>query len=108
MNTKYYLHVNSANIAYYFATACVMPSKYFSSRIEDIQSRYSDYLLLSTNTASIQFDSSIELTLTKSEEDKLMYQILGMKLVALAKEKHIDRDYSSIEKTLEVNKWKIQ
>ena len=39
-----------------------------------------------------------------SEEDKLMYQILGMKLVALAKEKHIDRDYSSIEKTLEVNK----
>jgi hypothetical protein len=33
-----------------------------------------------------------------------MYQILGMKLVALAKEKHIDRDYSSIEKTLEVNK----
>lgn len=84
MNKKYYLHINSANIAYYFATACVMPSKYFSSRIEDIQSRYPDYLLLSTNIASIQFDSSIELILTKTEEDKLIPVLSSKELFLLA------------------------
>ena len=67
MENKYYLHINSVNLAHYFGCACIKPSKYFESRSEDFQSSFPDYLLLSNAKRSANSDCSIELVLTKEE-----------------------------------------
>lgn len=72
MYNKYYLHIDSRNIAYYFGSACIMPDKYIHGRAEDVQSAYPDYLLLCSVKEAVQFDSAIELILTKDEESKLI------------------------------------
>lgn len=75
MENKFYLHINSVNLAHYFGCACIKPSKYFASRSEDIQSSFSDYLLLSTAMRSTNSDCSIELILTKDEVNNLLSAI---------------------------------
>ncbi len=72
MENIFYLHINSVNLAHYFGCACVKPSKYFTSRSEDFQSRFCDYLLLSTAKRSLNSDCSIELILTKNEINNLL------------------------------------
>lgn len=72
MGNKFYLHINSINLAHYFGCACIKPSKYFMSRSEDIQSKSSDYLLLSNAKRSANSDCSIELVLTKDEVNNLI------------------------------------
>jgi len=72
MENKFYLHINSVNLAHYFGCACIKPSKYFASRSEDFQSSFSDYLLLSSAKRSVNSDCSIELILTKDEANNLI------------------------------------
>jgi hypothetical protein len=72
MENKFYLHINSVNLAHYFGCACFKPSKYFASRSEDFQSSYSDYLVLSNAKRLTKQDCSIELILTKDEIDNLL------------------------------------
>jgi len=72
MENKYYLHINSVNLAHYFGCACIKPSKYFESRSEDFQSSFPDYLLLSNAKRSANSDCSIELVLTKEEVNNLI------------------------------------
>lgn len=72
MENKFYLHINSVNLAHYFGCACIKPSKYFASRLEDFQSSFSDYLLLSSAKRSVNSDCSIELILTKDEVNNLI------------------------------------
>ena len=68
MGNKFYLHINSANLANYFGCACIKPSKYFiGGRTEDIQSAVSDYLILSNVKRTKKADCSIELILTDDE-----------------------------------------
>lgn len=72
MENKFYLHINSVNLPHYFGCACIKPSKYFTSRSEDFQSSFSDYLLLSNAKLSNNSDCSIELVLTKDEVNNLI------------------------------------
>lgn len=67
MENKLYLHISSVNLAHYFGCACIKPSKYFASRSEDIQSSFSNFLLLSIAKRSVNSDCSIELILTNDE-----------------------------------------
>ncbi len=72
MENKFYLHINSVNLAHYYGCACIKPSKYFVARTEDLQSRFPDFLLLSNAKRSNQSDCSIEIVLTKEEVNNLI------------------------------------
>jgi hypothetical protein len=72
METKYYLPINSKSLAHYFGSACIMPSRYFQNKPADIQNKFEDFLLLSTNNGTKETDCSLELVLTKIELAELI------------------------------------
>ena len=69
---KYYLPINSTSLAHYFVCACVKPAKYFENKPQDIQDRFQNALLLSSELGTNDTDCCIELVLTKDEERSLI------------------------------------
>lgn len=69
---KYYLPINSTSLAHYFACACIKPARYFNNKPQDIQDRFSNSLLVSTELGTNDTDCCIELVLTKDEEISLI------------------------------------
>jgi hypothetical protein len=67
METKYYLPISSRCLAHYFGSACIMPSKYFQNKPMDLQNKFEEFLLLTTNIGTKETDCSLELVLTQSE-----------------------------------------
>lgn len=68
----YYLPINSTSLAHYFVCACVKPAKYFENKPQDIQDRFRNALLLSSELGTNDTDCCIELVLTKDEERNLV------------------------------------
>ena len=67
----YYLPINSTSLAHYFVCACVKPAKYFENKPQDLQDRFRNALLLSSELGTNDTDCCIELVLTKDEERTL-------------------------------------
>lgn len=63
-----FLPINSMSLSHYFACACVKPARYFENKPQDIQDRFRDVLLLSTELGTKDTDCCLELVLTKAEE----------------------------------------
>lgn len=72
MEHIYFMHIDSTNLASYFGCACLKPSKYFANRIDDIQSRFDSFIILSDMRYSSEMDCSIEVVLTTEEKDRLL------------------------------------
>lgn len=68
----YYLPINSTSLAHYFVCACVKPAKYFENKPQDIQDRFRNALLLSSELGTKDTDCCIELVLTKDEEKSII------------------------------------
>lgn len=68
----YYLPINSTSLAHYFVCACIKPAKYFENKPQDIQDRFRNALLLSSELGTNDTDCCIELVLTKDEERNLV------------------------------------
>lgn len=68
----YYLPINSTSLAHYFVCACVKPAKYFENKPQDIQDRFRNALLLSSELGTNDTDCCIELVLTNDEERDLV------------------------------------
>ena len=68
----YYLPINSTSLAHYFVCACVKPAKYFENKPQDLQDRFRNALLLSSELGTNDTDCCIELVLTKDEESSLV------------------------------------
>lgn len=68
----YYLPINSTSLAHYFVCACVKPAKYFENKPQDIQDRFRNALLLSSELGTNDSDCCIELVLTNDEERDLV------------------------------------
>lgn len=68
----YYLPINSTSLAHYFVCACVKPAKYFENKPQDLQDRFRNALLLSSELGTNDTDCCIELVLTKDEERSLV------------------------------------
>ena len=68
----YYLPINSTSLAHYFVYACVKPAKYFENKPQDLQDRFRNALLLSSELGTNDTDCCIELVLTKDEERSLV------------------------------------
>lgn len=69
----YYLPINSTSLAHYFVCACVKPAKYFENKPQDIQDKFRNALLLSSELGTNDTDCCIELVLTKDEEKDLIH-----------------------------------
>ena len=69
---KYYLPINSSSLAHYFVCACVKPARYFENKPQDIQDRFRNALLISSELGTNDTDCCLELVLTKDEENRLI------------------------------------
>jgi hypothetical protein len=72
METTFFLHIDSHNLAHYYSRACLEPSKYLTNRKEDIQSKFNNVLLLSDKRFGKGIDCSLELVLTKKERENIL------------------------------------
>ena len=68
----YCLPINSTSLAHYFVCACVKPARYFDNKPQDIQDRFQNVLLLSSELGTNDTDCCIELVLTEDEERSLI------------------------------------
>lgn len=68
----YYLPINSTSLPHYFACACVKPAGYFENKPQDIQDRFPNALLISSELGTRDTDCCIELVFTKEEETLLI------------------------------------
>lgn len=68
----YFLPINSTSLAHYFVCACVKPARYFENKPQDLQDRFRNALLLSSELGTNDTDCCIELVLTKDEERSLI------------------------------------
>lgn len=67
METKFYLPINSSSLAHYYNNGCITPSKYIENRLSDLQSRFENYILISTIMGVNDADCFLELAIEKSE-----------------------------------------
>ncbi len=72
MELIYFMHIDSTNLASYFGCACLKPSKYFTNRVDDIQSKFNSFILLSEKRYAIETDCSLEIILTREEKENLI------------------------------------
>ncbi len=49
MEAKYYLPLRSECLAHYLGHASILPSRYLPKKPSDIQNKFEDYLLISSN-----------------------------------------------------------
>lgn len=67
-NETFYIPIKSANLAHYFVKGCICPSIYIKNRIDDIQSNFDSYLLLSTTKFTDNTNCSLEIVLNENDE----------------------------------------
>lgn len=70
--STYYFPINSSSLAHYFGGACIKAAKYFNNKPQDIQDRYSEFLLLTEKKGTNATDCCLELVLTKDEINDLI------------------------------------
>ena len=73
MEQIFYIPINSGNLAHYLSKALILPAKYFSNRLEDIQSKLEYSILLSKSKWIKNTDCSIEVILTEVELQEIKY-----------------------------------
>lgn len=68
-SNKYYLPLESKNLAHYLVKACLCPVSYISNRNEDIQNLFPNYILLSNEKFVQDTNCSLEIILNSGEEE---------------------------------------
>jgi hypothetical protein len=69
----YYFPISSVSLAHYFGCACVKPARYFTNKPkDDIQDKFCDFLLLTTNFGTRQTDCCLEVVLTEEEKKDII------------------------------------
>lgn len=71
MNRNFYMPVKSTSLPIYFGYACIAPSIYYTNKLEDIQDKFSEYILLSDNLCVLNSDSCLEVLLNEQEVSQL-------------------------------------
>jgi uncharacterized coiled-coil protein SlyX len=65
---KLYFPINHENLAFYYESAIIKPASYIANRKEDLQSIFSDYLVLSNKPFSDSTNCSLELVFNEDED----------------------------------------
>lgn len=71
-NEPIYVPINSSSLPHYFGRGCILPVKYLSNKVEDIQNIQEDAILLSKKKWVKNADCSLEVVLTEEEEKGLI------------------------------------
>lgn len=72
MIKKYYYPISSTSLAAIFGQACILPSSLYKNRLNDIQSKYENFILLTEKFGNSCTDCCIELVLTNEEVETLV------------------------------------
>ena len=72
METKYYLPIESKNLAIYLGSACIKPQRYYSYHNGDVNSSFDDFLILSTKMGLENTNCALEIVLTEDEKKQLI------------------------------------
>ena len=101
----YYLPINSASLAHYFACACIKPAKYFDNKPQDIQDILPNTLLLSTKLGNKNADCCLEIVLTDNEVKHLQlcgndFRLFPIPLPISRVKKIYFKDKRQLEQTL--------
>ena len=67
-----FLPISSSNLGQYFSKGLVCPSKYVEDRIDDVQRKYNEFLLLSDKIVSVDTDCCLEIVFAPNEEVKFL------------------------------------
>lgn len=71
MNTLYF-PINIENLAFYYESAIIKPAGYISNRKEDVQSMFSEYLVLTQKPFSDSTNCSLELVFNEDEDKDIV------------------------------------
>lgn len=63
----YFLPIKAENLGQYFSKAIICPTRYLDDRMNDIQNKYADFLLLSDKSISIDTDCCLEIVFSPVE-----------------------------------------
>lgn len=72
MYTKYYYPISATSLASIFGSACIYPAALYENRVNDIQSRLDEVILLTSNLGCQESDCCLEVFLTDEEKDFLL------------------------------------
>ena len=72
MKTNYYLPINSANISQYFSRGIIIPSININGWINDIQSRFSNSILLCSKQLTNETDCSLTIVFSNDELNSIV------------------------------------
>lgn len=59
--------INTTSLAHYFGGACILPSRYYTNKPEDLQDRFPGLLLLATHLGTKQTNCCLEIALDDAE-----------------------------------------
>ena len=67
MRNQFFVQINSNTLPHYVVSGCIRPVVLIEKRESDIQSVFSDFILVSSKKWSVNTDCSLEIVLTDSE-----------------------------------------
>jgi hypothetical protein len=71
MKNQFFVQINSNTLPHYVVSACIRPVVLIEKRESDIQSIFSDFILISSKKWSVNTDCALEVILTDSEIESL-------------------------------------
>lgn len=71
MKNQFFVQINSNTLPHYVVSACIRPVVLIEKRENDIQSTFSDFILISSKKWSVNNDCSLQVILTDSEVESL-------------------------------------
>lgn len=69
---NYYYPISSTSLATIFGQACILPASLYKNRLPDIQNKFENFILLTTNFGCIESDCCLQIILTFEEEKSLV------------------------------------
>lgn len=69
---NYYYPISSTSLATIFGQACILPASLYKNRLPDIQNKFVNFILLTTNFGCIESDCCLQIILTFEEEKSLV------------------------------------
>lgn len=71
MEKKYYIPIKSVNLSHYMRSGIIAPSKYYENRNPDMQDRFANYILISSNKYTDETNCAIEVAFNSIEESPI-------------------------------------
>lgn len=68
----YYYPISSTSLASIFGRACILPASLYRNRLSDIQSKFENFILLTSHFGCIDSDCCLEVILSSDEENSLV------------------------------------